>query len=239
MLATTRVRLRFAKRGDLRLVSHHDLMRCLERMLRRADLPMAYSQGYNPRPKVVFALALALGIEAHREIVELDLREPLEPSEVLRRLSACAPEGFDFIEAEAAPPGRSAKPEATRYALRVPLHRQDAARADIQAFLDRTSCTITRHRPDRNRSVEVDLRPFVLDANLGPDGVLLFSVKIDPGGSARPEEIIEALGLRDLLAQGAVLSRTDVLVAAPATPPPGKPTPDEPRTPAPPPPKPI
>ena len=59
MVAATKVRLRFAKRGDLRLVSHHDLMRCLERMLRRANLPMAYSQGFNPRPKVVFSLALA------------------------------------------------------------------------------------------------------------------------------------------------------------------------------------
>ncbi len=215
MVAATKVRLRFAKRGDLRLVSHHDLMRCLERLLRRADLPMAHSQGFNPRPKVVFALALALGIEAHREIVELELTEPLEPSEVLRRLAAIAPTGFDFLEAEAAGPGRSAKPEVTRYTLAVPPDRQDPARTAIQALLASKSWTITRHRPDRDRSVEVDLRPFVLGAEIAPDGSLRFSLKIDPGGSARPEEVVEALGLRDLLAQGAVLVRADIELAAP------------------------
>src|SRR5271157_3319048 len=58
MTTSTKVRLRFAKQGDLRLVSHHDLLRCLERMLRRAQIPMASSQGFNPRPKITFALAL-------------------------------------------------------------------------------------------------------------------------------------------------------------------------------------
>src|SRR4051812_6059853 len=91
MDATTKVRLRFAKRGDLRLISHHDLMRCLERMLRRAGVPIAHSQGFNPRPKAVFPLALALGIEGRREVVELELTEPIEPAELLGRLAACAP----------------------------------------------------------------------------------------------------------------------------------------------------
>ena len=83
MTKATKVRLRFAKCGDLRLVSHHDLMRCLERMLRRAQIPIALTQGFNPRPKMTFALALGLGIEVDREVVDLELSEPLEPSELL------------------------------------------------------------------------------------------------------------------------------------------------------------
>src|SRR6478672_11566182 len=105
MMTATKVRLRFAKRGDLRLISHHDLMRCLERLLRRARIPMALSQGFNPRPKVVFALAMGLGIEGRREVVDLELSEPMGPAEVLRRLSAAAPPGFDWIEAEVIAPG--------------------------------------------------------------------------------------------------------------------------------------
>src|SRR5262245_28820306 len=94
MTTITKVRLRFGKRGDLRLVSHHDLMRCLERMLRRARVPMATSQGFNPRPKMTFVLALGLGIEALREVVDLELTDPWPTPELLARLRACAPPGF-------------------------------------------------------------------------------------------------------------------------------------------------
>ena len=83
MTEVTKVRLRFAKCGDLRLVSHRDIMRCLERMLRRARIPIALTQGFNPRPKMTFALALGLGIEGRSEVVDLELFEPLEPSELL------------------------------------------------------------------------------------------------------------------------------------------------------------
>src|SRR5262249_22809770 len=108
MTRATKVRLRFAKRGDLRLVSHHDIMRCLERMLRRAAIPMAVSQGFNPRPKITFALALGLGIEGRSEVVDLELSEAWEPSELLRCLRTVAPTGFDWKDASALPPNARA-----------------------------------------------------------------------------------------------------------------------------------
>ncbi len=207
-----KVRLRFAKRGDLRLVSHHDLMRCLERMARRAELPLAESQGFNPRPKGAFTLALALGIEGHDEVVEMELLEPMEPSEVLRRLASVSPLGLEWIDAEAPGPGRAAQVEAVRYALNIPADRRDDARASLANFLATASWPYTRHRPDR--TVEIDLRPFLLEANLDePDGTLRFRLKMSPSGSARPEEVIDALGLRDLMGQGAVLARTMVELA--------------------------
>jgi radical SAM-linked protein len=183
-------------------------MRCLERTLRRAALPMAHSQGFNPRPKVSFPLALGLGIEGRRELVELELAEPMEPQEVLRRLTAVAPPGFDFLEAEAAGPGRLPAVIATRYALEVPPGRRDAARAAVSALLSAERWPYTRRRPDR--TIEADLRPLVLDANLDEPGILHLRLKVAPEGSARPEEVVEALGLADLLNSGAVLSRTEV-----------------------------
>ncbi len=210
-MTTPKVRLRFAKRGDVRLVSHHDLMRCLERMLRRAALPMAYSQGFNPRPKVVFPLALGLGIEGRREVVELELAEPMGPSDVLRRLAAVAPEGFDFMEAEPAPERRASQVAAARYALEVPEADRAGTATALDRFLASTCWPYVRRRPQR--TVEVDLRPFVLDARLDADGPLEFRLKVDPSGSARPEEFLEALGLRGLIDRGAVVVRADVELA--------------------------
>jgi radical SAM-linked protein len=209
MMSATKVRLRFAKRGDLRLVSHHDLLRCLERTLRRAEIPVAVSQGFNPRPKIVFALAMALGIEGRREVVVLDLAEPVAPDEVLGRLKSASPPGLDWLDAEAIAPGRSApQVEAVQYALEIPIDRQDATRTYVAALMASTQWPYTRHRDGRD--VAIDVRPFVLGAGLDPLGVLRFRMKIVPNGSARPEEVIDTLGLSDLLGQGSILVRTDV-----------------------------
>src|SRR5438128_9693697 len=80
-------RLRFGKGGDLRLVSHHDLMHVFERMLRRAQVPVAHTQGFHPQPRMVFALSLALGIAGTNEVLELELTEALEPDQLQTRLA--------------------------------------------------------------------------------------------------------------------------------------------------------
>ena len=225
LMTAVKVRLRFAKRGELRLVSHHDLMRCLERTLRRAAVPMAYSQGFNPRPKAVFAQALALGIEGRREVLELELAEPLEPADLLERLRAQAPPGFDFLEAEAVGPGRSPQVVAAEYALNVPPERLEGARDAVAAFLADERRPFVRRRPDRP-AAELDLRASVLAAAVVEDGDLRFRLKMAAAErSARPEEVVETLGLRDLLEAGAVLVRIGVELAS-ASAPPG-PTPPE------------
>ena len=85
--ARDKVRIRFRKSGDLRLLSHHDLMRTFERMLRRAALPFRHSQGFHPNPRLVFALSLPLGVVGCEEVVELELDEVLPPDEMHERLA--------------------------------------------------------------------------------------------------------------------------------------------------------
>jgi radical SAM-linked protein len=209
MTKANKVRLRFAKSGDLRLVSHLDLMRCLERMLRRAQIPMALSQGFNPRPKVTFALALGLGIEGLREVVDLELSEPLDPLELLRLLTAEAPAGFEWIDARPLPPdSRPPQPRSVEYCFPVEVERRTAAAASLQSLLDSPSWPFTRRRPQRESTF--DLRPQLTAAELTGEGLLRFRLKVSPDGSLRPEELLEALALRDLLDHGAVLTRTDM-----------------------------
>jgi radical SAM-linked protein len=214
MTKATKVRLRFAKRGDLRLTSHHDVMRCLERMVRRAAIPVAASQGFSPRPKIVFALAMGLGIEGRREIVDFELTEPTDPAELLQRLSAVSPPGFEWLDAEAlepsAPPPR---PVWVEYDLPIPEGRRQGATAAVEALLASPSCDVTRRRPDRGRDVVFDMRPFLIDAQLTNEGLFRARLKVTPEGSVRPEELLASLGIRDLLDDGAVLVRTHVELA--------------------------
>ena len=91
-----RVRLRFSKQGDLRLIGHRDLMRCLERLFRRAGLALSFSEGFHPKPRMTFPLALAVGIEGVDEVMELELAETTTADELLRRFTPHAPPGLVF-----------------------------------------------------------------------------------------------------------------------------------------------
>ncbi len=184
-------------------------MRCLERMLRRAAVPIASTQGFNPRPKVTFALALGLGIEGRSEVVDLELSEPVEGPELLSRLRRVAPAGFEWIDAMSLPPSASAPhPRTVEYSIRVLDERLSLARSNLQSLLASSSWPFTRRRP--NRESTFDLRPELVAAEITDGGLLRFRLKVSPAGSARPEELLEALALRDLLDDGAVLTRTDV-----------------------------
>jgi radical SAM-linked protein len=209
MTEITKVRLRFAKCGDLRLVSHHDIMRCLERMLRRARVPVAWTQGYSPRPKITFALALGLGIEGRSEVVDLELAQPLGLDELLLALRSVAPGGFEWIDARPLLAGAASPHAATvEYSLPIKEERLPVARSNLQSLLASASWPVLRRRPKRESTF--DLREQLVAAELSPEGLLRFRLKVSPDGSARPEELLEALALRDLLDQGAILTRTDV-----------------------------
>src|SRR5690606_23183450 len=104
-MAVSRYRLRFEKRDALRFISHHDLMRVFELALRRSGLQVAFTQGFNPHPKVSFALALPLGVESLDEIVDIDLRHddhPPSPDHVLQQLAGQMPGGLRLTQAEQA-----------------------------------------------------------------------------------------------------------------------------------------
>jgi radical SAM-linked protein len=178
-------------------------------MLRRAEISVAQTQGYSPRPKITFALALGLGIEGRCEIVDLELADALDPAKLLARLRAVAPPGFDWIDAHALPPDvRPPRPHAVEYSFPVEEGRRAAAKVALQSLLESASSPLSRTRP-KGQSV-FDLRPHLLAAELSADGLLQFRLKVASDGSARPEEVLEALALRDLLDQGTFLTRTSL-----------------------------
>jgi radical SAM-linked protein len=199
-----KVRIRFRKGGDLRLVSHRDLMTCFERMLRRADLPFHSTQGFHPKPRLVFALSLALGIVGSDEVVELELDADLAPEEIHARLARQAPPGLEIRSVRAIAPRARARVESVTYRVDVPPERQPELPARMAALRAAPECWIERTRPHQRR---INLRPYLRDLRLGADA-LEMDLWVTPTGAARPEEILAVLGLADLPAAGAILERT-------------------------------
>lgn len=192
-------------------------MRCFERAIRRANLPIAHSHGFSPRPKIAFPLPLAVGIEGRNEVVDLDLETPSEPSLVQARLGAHLPPGLQLVSAQPAPPGRASQASAATYELSIPAELREAARAALARFLSATEWIYQRHRPGKTSAF--DLRPMVASARISDDNVLTFTLRVDPRGSARPEEFLEAVELASLPSEGTILARTHTtLIDHPANP---------------------
>jgi radical SAM-linked protein len=206
-----KVRLRFRKAGALRLLSHHDLLRTFERMLRRAALPVRRTQGFHPHPRVVFALSLPLGVVGREEVVEIELDEEVPAEEVRQRLTRTAPPGLEVLSARRIGPRAGARVRGLCYGVAVPAGRVAEAARRVAEVLAAPACWVERARPPRRR---LDLKPFLKGLRLRPaeannNGAFLeIELRLTPAGTARPEEMLGVLGLTDLLDAGAVLERT-------------------------------
>jgi radical SAM-linked protein len=218
-------RLRFRKRGDLRLVSHHDLMHVFERMLRRAVVPVAHSQGYHPQPRMVFALSLALGIAGANEVLELELTEPLSADHLLSRLASQAPPGLEIRSARRLDGKSSSLVRRAFYRLPLTLDWVDSGNASAalagrgaishalaslsgrcRLLLEEAHLWVDRSRPQPRR---LNIRPY-LNALEVVNGGLEMAVWVTPTGTARPEEYAWLLDLEPLLRSGAFFERTDL-----------------------------
>jgi radical SAM-linked protein len=189
-MALDKVRIRFRKSGDLRLVSHLDLMRSLERMLRRAALPFRMTEGFHPTPRLVLAQSLPLGVVGHHEVAELELTEETDPDEVLRRLRAQAPPGIEFRSARRIPLKTTGRPRRAVY--RIPLDEPPPdLPSRVAAFLAAAEVWADRERP---RPRQVDIRPYV-DSLTVADAALAVSIWLTQEGSARADEVAAVVGL--------------------------------------------
>ena len=93
-----RIRIRYAKRGRLRFTSHRDFARAFERALRRSGIPIAYSSGFSPHPKISYMGAAPTGMASEAEYLEIGLQAEMDVAEVGQRLDAALPEGLDIVE---------------------------------------------------------------------------------------------------------------------------------------------
>ena len=199
-----KVRVRFRKGDDLRLLSHHDLMRTFERLLRRASLPFRSSEGFHPKPRFVFALSLPLGIVGCEEVVELELEEPVPAEEVHTRLAAWTVPGLDILSVRRVESRRAAQVRRVTYRVPLPPGREAGLPERIAAVLAAPTCPVERTRPEKK---QIDLRPYIDQIRPVP-GALEMDLWVKPSGMARPDEVLGLLGLHDVTESGAVIERT-------------------------------
>ncbi|HEX5812195.1 MAG TPA: TIGR03936 family radical SAM-associated protein, partial [Pseudonocardia sp.] len=190
-----RVRLRFAKRGRLRFLSHRDVARSFERAVRRAGLPVAHSHGFSPHPRLSWVGAAPTGAASEAEYVEIGLTEAVEPAAVAAALDAALPDGLDVLAAAAAEGAALAERiDASRWVIEVPGVAPDRMRAALDALLSRGSVVVERVTPSGRR--QIDVRAALIDVwvDLGVDVcAILTAVVRQTTPAVRPDDVLSAL----------------------------------------------
>lgn len=202
-----RLRVTYRHGPELRYVSHLDLMRALERAMRRARLPLAYSQGFTAHPRIVTAAPLPVGFTSEAEVMDIWLSTPVSPSEFAGRLAPQLPVGLTILSVEDIPLTEPALPTMLRQArYRVSLPA-GIPLADVRQAVERFLSAPSIPRPKRGKGPgkpgpgSYDLRPLVvsLEAREGESGPELEMVLVaEASATGRPDEVLDALGYGDV-----------------------------------------
>ncbi|MGX7827421.1 TIGR03936 family radical SAM-associated protein [Actinokineospora sp. 24-640] len=204
-----KLRVRYAKRGRLRFTSHRDVARAFERALRRAGVPMAYSQGFSPHPKISWIGAAPTGVASEAEYVEVQLVDAVDPAALATALDTALPPGLDVLEVVTAGPGSLAeRVDGAHWSIELPGVPVDTLQAALKRLMAEEHVLVTRKTKDGTR--EIDVRPAVIRADVAPLRDAPTAVGIDmpaPSGpygiltvvvrqttpAVRPDDVLSAL----------------------------------------------
>ncbi len=195
-----KLRLRYTKRGRLRFTSHRDIARAFERALRRASVPMAYSAGFSPHPKISWVGAAPTGVASEAEYVEISLVERVDLGRLRAALDESLPAGIDVVDVVEAPPGTSLPDRvvASQWRVRLPQVPLEELERAVEAFLATDSLVVERLMKDGKRSL--DARAAVVsmtaawDVAAAPCATLAMVVRhVTP--AVRPEDVLSGLAI--------------------------------------------
>jgi radical SAM-linked protein len=209
-MSVGRVRIRFVKLGKIRWTSHRDVARMWERAFRRVELPLAYSEGFSPRPKVSFGLALPTGHESEAEYLDVELAPDADVcvEDLPSRLSGALPQGVDAVRVMRIEPGTLSLQEAVtsstwRFAAYWSLERPGSGVALVASLLDAPALVVPRFR--KGEEVPEDIRPGILSLRVLGDEEIPVDAKSAEAlwleaelaaqpRSLRPLDVVRALG---------------------------------------------
>ena len=197
------LRLKFSRGEEVKYISHLSLMRLWERALRRAEIPLAYSEGFSPHPRISMAAPLPIGVTSEAELMDLILNKPFSPYSLICNMAQQLPLGIDILEAQQLPLGIPSLQSQLRYAeYRVEVKASKSFEEMQAAIVNllRTECLPWQHMRDTGLR-HYDLRALIehLWVVGWHSSIFTLGMRLRCGsqGSGRPEQVTLALGLTD------------------------------------------
>jgi len=178
----------------MRYVGHLDMAKTWERVLRRARIPLEYSQGFNPRPRLQFAAALPVGVTSESEYLDVWLTERLDSADWIEQLNVVSPPGLRIYTITEVPIKEAALPTLVSHSEYVITPIENMIASD--ELRQRTAALLSASQIERTRNKKTyDLRPLILDLTVTPEGHLVAHLLTGEKANGRPDELLDALGL--------------------------------------------
>lgn len=196
--------VKFSKTGTICYTSHLDIMRLFNRTIKRAGIKLAYSQGFNPHPKMVFAQPLSLGYTGLNEYIEIETTEDHETGYIAEKLSEIMPPGLDIKGCERMAEGRktlAAMTVAAEYMIEIPIAEPvDMSNEEIAEFYMSQDRIITLKKQKKKKEpVEIDIKPMIRQLRvLQQNGQIVINTVLDSGSVSNlsPELLIKTFAER-------------------------------------------
>lgn len=198
-----RLRITFGKSGPLKYTGNLDIAKTWERVLRRANIPLLYTQGFNTRPRLQLASPLPLGITSECELLDVALRETISLDNLIDDLLAVSPTGLDIYAVEDVAvdsPALQQYIESAEYRICFEDGIDpDVLQQHIDALLqqDRIIKIVEKKRRGKIRRSSIDLRPLIHSLSINTNSDLIAHLSVGDNGNMRPDELLEQLGLAD------------------------------------------
>lgn len=190
----TKIRLKFTKCGDMKYLGHLELVSLFNRAARRANLPLKYSEGFHPMPRIIFSPPIPSGIESLSEYVDIELIKKMDAQDVMRLMNSKLPEGIKIMDAQAIPLKTPALQNMiTGFVYRIERLQDccdncfDALRKGALIFARRQKLIATIERDGRKK--DIDLKTEILDINVSNSQIRM-TLRFNPRGSLRIDEAL-------------------------------------------------
>ncbi len=183
----------FSLGGDLRFISHHDTLRMFRRALARADLPLRFSEGFNPHPKVMIPLPRPVGVASRDEALVFETTRIIDSDDALHRLQEQTPYDIEVISLRRMERGEQLEPQRVRYRLDLSDAGMNDLESRVEQLLAAQAIPIERKSPKSKTARMVDIRPYLVDLRAA-DQRVEFTLLVTGNGTAKPAEIAGALG---------------------------------------------
>jgi radical SAM-linked protein len=195
-----RLRVRFRRGEEVKFISHLDLMRLWQRAFHRAEIALAYSEGFNPHPRISLAAPLALGVTSETELMDVLCSRQVSPHWFASAVSQQLPPGIEILQVHPIDLSQPSLPSLVRFAEYTVEVETEKGQKDIEAAI--TSLLSAEHLPWQHQRDtgprNYDLRPLIDDLRLirwhRPYCTLGMRLRCDSSGSGRPEQVALALG---------------------------------------------